>query len=162
MSHERLLFTSESVTAGHPDKLCDAISDAILDACLQQDPNARVACETVVKGTDETSSIILAGEITCAPPQIDYEAVARKTAADIGYTDHAFGMNAETCDVQLLISTQDILHLDEDAEPNLEYCYFVTANNSLINFSRPIIFATSKHLFLLTRDANFLSSIPSF
>jgi len=106
MSHESLLFTSESVTAGHPDKLCDAISDAILDACLHQDPNARVACETMVKGTDTGSTIILAGEITCALPQIDYEAVARKAAAAIGYTDHAFGMDAETCDVQLLISTQ--------------------------------------------------------
>ncbi len=106
MSHESLLFTSESVTAGHPDKLCDAISDAILDACIQQDPHARVACETMVKGTDVGSTIILAGEITCAPPQVDYEAVARKTAAEIGYTDHAFGMDAETCDVQLLITTQ--------------------------------------------------------
>ena len=106
MSHESLLFTSESVTAGHPDKLCDAISDAILDACLQQDSHARVACETMVKGTDTGSRIILAGEITCAPPKIDYEAVARKTAASIGYTDHAFGMDAETCEVELLISTQ--------------------------------------------------------
>lgn len=106
MSHESLLFTSESVTAGHPDKLCDAISDAILDACLAQDPHARVACETMVKGTETGSTIILAGEIKCAPPQIDYKSVARKTAAAIGYTDHAFGMDAETCDVQLLISTQ--------------------------------------------------------
>jgi len=103
---QRLLFTSESVTAGHPDKLCDAISDSILDACLSQDPAARVACETLVKGTDEGSHIVLAGEITCAPPQIDYEAVARAAAKSIGYTDHAFGMNADTCDVQVLISTQ--------------------------------------------------------
>ena len=106
MSQERLLFTSESVTAGHPDKLCDAISDAIVDACLSQDPHARVACETMVKGTDTNSTIILAGEITCAPPEIDYESVARKAALEIGYFDHAFGMDANSCDVQVLITTQ--------------------------------------------------------
>lgn len=106
MSHESLLFTSESVTAGHPDKLCDAISDAILDACIQQDPHARVACETMVKGTDTGSTIILAGEITVQGETPPYEKIARDTAASIGYTDQAFGMNANSCDVQLLITTQ--------------------------------------------------------
>ncbi|MEE2758545.1 MAG: methionine adenosyltransferase [Candidatus Thermoplasmatota archaeon] len=106
MSSERLLFTSESVTAGHPDKLCDAISDAILDACLEQDPNARVACETLVKGTEEGSSIVLAGEITCLPPEIDYISVARNTAKEIGYTNQAFGMDASLCDVHVMITTQ--------------------------------------------------------
>ena len=72
MSHERLLFTSESVTSGHPDKLCDAISDAILDACIEQDPGARVACETLVKGTEAHSHIVLAGEISIAGSQPDY------------------------------------------------------------------------------------------
>ena len=84
MSSERLLFTSESVTAGHPDKLCDAISDAILDACLTQDPNARVACETMVKGTEVDSKIILAGEITCTLPEIDFRC-GPKAAKSIGY-----------------------------------------------------------------------------
>ena len=106
MSHERLLFTSESVTSGHPDKLCDAISDAILDACLEQDPKARVACETMVKGTESDSTIILAGEIAVSGETPPYEQIARDTAASIGYTDQAFGMNAETCDVQVLITTQ--------------------------------------------------------
>ncbi|MDE0708515.1 MAG: methionine adenosyltransferase domain-containing protein, partial [Candidatus Poseidoniales archaeon] len=106
MSHESLLFTSESVTAGHPDKLCDAISDAILDACIQQDPHARVACETMVKGTDAGSTIILAGEITVEGETPAYEKIARDTAASIGYTDQAFGMDANSCDVQLLITTQ--------------------------------------------------------
>ena len=106
MSSERLLFTSESVTAGHPDKLCDAISDAILDACLSQDPNARVACETMVKGTEVDSKIILAGEITCALPEIDYASVARNAAESIGYTDQAFGMDAATCEVEVMITTQ--------------------------------------------------------
>ena len=106
MSSERLLFTSESVTAGHPDKLCDAISDAILDACLAQDPNARVACETLVKGTENNSKIVLAGEITCAQPEIDYTTVARNAAKSIGYTDQAFGMDAATCEVEVMITTQ--------------------------------------------------------
>ena len=102
MSHERLLFTSESVTSGHPDKLCDAISDAILDACLTQDPGARVACETLVKGMDADSHIVLAGEISIAGPEPDYEAIARSTAAAIGYTSQ----DANSCSVDVLISTQ--------------------------------------------------------
>ena len=106
MSSERLLFTSESVTAGHPDKLCDAISDAILDACLAQDPNARVACETLVKGTEENSKIVLAGEITCKPPKIDYSSVARNAAKSIGYNNQSFGMDAATCEVDVMITTQ--------------------------------------------------------
>ena len=106
MSHERLLFTSESVTSGHPDKLCDAISDAILDACLTQDPGARVACETLVKGMDADSHIVLAGEISIAGPEPDYEAIARSTAAAIGYTSQDVGMDANSCSVDMLISTQ--------------------------------------------------------
>ena len=106
MSHERLLFTSESVTSGHPDKLCDAISDAILDACLAQDPGARVACETLVKGMDADSHIVLAGEISIAGSEPDYEAIARSTAASIGYTSQDVGMDANSCSVDMLISTQ--------------------------------------------------------
>ena len=94
MSAYRHLFTSESVTDGHPDKLCDAISDAIVDACLQQDSSARVACETMVKSTGEKSAIILAGEITIAGAPPDYESIARKTAAAIGYTSTAAGLDA--------------------------------------------------------------------
>lgn len=103
---ERVLFTSESVTNGHPDKLCDAISDAILDACIAQDPQARVACETLVKGTDKDSVIILAGEITVAGDTPDYAGVARATAASIGYTSQDVGMDAATCDVEVRITTQ--------------------------------------------------------
>ena len=106
MSGECVLFSSESVTGGHPDKLCDAISDAVVDACIAQDPNARVACETLVKGTETTSTIILAGEITVAGTPPDFEAIARATAASIGYTDAAYGMDAATCDVQVYITTQ--------------------------------------------------------
>ena len=102
-------FTSESVASGHPDKVCDSISDAIVDACLTIDPNARVAVETLVKGTKGKSVIVLAGEVSLngAPP--DYEAIARGTAAAIGYTDHSIGMDAtspELCEVQAYITTQ--------------------------------------------------------
>ena len=110
------LFSSESVTAGHPDKLCDCISDAILDACLAVDPNARVAVETFVKGLDPYgrnlpySFIIIGGEITLAEGcSIDYEGIARQTAADIGYTSADVGMDAtnkEACEVTVLVSQQ--------------------------------------------------------
>ena len=104
------LFTSESVAAGHPDKVCDNISDAILDACLSLDPRARVAVETLVKGMDAGSHIVIGGEITIHGGHIiDYEAIARETASEIGYTNHDYGMSAndnESCKVQVLISTQ--------------------------------------------------------
>ena len=105
------LFTSESVAAGHPDKLCDAISDAIVDACLALDPQAKVAVETLVKGREDRSYIVLAGEVKLAagvsPP--DYTDIARKTAAAIGYTSHDIGMDAtseELCNVSELITSQ--------------------------------------------------------
>ena len=88
------LFTSESVSAGHPDKMCDQISDAILDAILEQDTNARVACETLVK----TGMVVLAGEITTSAI-IDYEKVVRDTVNDIGYTSSAIGFDGSSCAV---------------------------------------------------------------
>ena len=105
------LFTSESVAAGHPDKLCDAISDAIVDACLALDPKAKVAVETLVKGRQDRSYIVLAGEVKLAEgiKAPDYVAIARQTAADIGYVDHAIGMDAtseERCEVTQLITSQ--------------------------------------------------------
>ena len=78
------LFTSESVSAGHPDKLCDAISDSIVDACLRIDSSARVAVETLVKGMPEHALIVLAGEVTLNGKAPDYEAIARETAVRIG------------------------------------------------------------------------------
>jgi len=104
------LFTSESVSEGHPDKLCDKISDSILDACLRIDRDARVAVETMVKGMAEESYIIVGGEVTVSTDQnIDYESIARKAAAEIGYTSHEVGMDAtstEKCNVKVLISQQ--------------------------------------------------------
>ncbi|MBD51006.1 MAG: methionine adenosyltransferase [Euryarchaeota archaeon] len=110
------LFTSESVTSGHPDKLCDFISDSILDACLELDPNARVAVEVFVKGLDadknfdERSYIIIGGEITMNKEiDIDFEEIARNCAIEVGYTDVNVGMDAaddNSCKVILLISQQ--------------------------------------------------------
>ena len=89
------LFTSESVSEGHPDKLCDMISDSILDTCISVDPNARVAVETMVKGTDSGSHIFIGGEVTIASESlIDYEGIARETASEIGYSDHSVGMDS--------------------------------------------------------------------
>jgi len=109
MGNGSYVFTSESVTCGHPDKLCDGISDAVVDACLAQDPGARVACETLVKGTAIDSIIVLAGEITVAGDEPDYESIARTAAAAIGYTHQATGMdasNSATCEVLVNITTQ--------------------------------------------------------
>ena len=103
------LFSSESVTRGHPDKLCDTVSDAIVDACLAIDSNARVAVETCVKGKEDKGLIVLAGEVSLNGNVPDYEKVARDAAAAVGYTSHAIGMDATTSDyteVQVHITTQ--------------------------------------------------------
>jgi S-adenosylmethionine synthetase len=103
------LFTSESVSAGHPDKVCDAISDAIVDACLRIDPKSRVAVETMVKGKSDKAVIILAGEVSLSGNPPSYEQIARKTAVNIGYNSHEIGMDAtnpDLCEVQVHITTQ--------------------------------------------------------
>ncbi len=98
---EKLLFTSESVTEGHPDKICDKVSDAVLDAMLAQDPLSRVACETVTT----TGMILLMGEIT-TKAQVDIPAIVRETVKEIGYTDDAYGINGDTCSVFTSIDKQ--------------------------------------------------------
>src|SRR5471032_2734999 len=97
----RHLFTSESVTEGHPDKIADQISDAILDAILAQDPMSRVACETLVT----TGLAIVAGEIT-TKAAIDYQTVVRQTITEVGYTRGKFVFDAETCAVLSSIHSQ--------------------------------------------------------
>jgi len=91
---EKLLFTSESVTEGHPDKLCDAVSDAILDACMEQDPMSRVACETA----SCTGFVLVTGEIT-TKAQLDKPAIVRKTVDEFGYNDAKTGFDCHTCAV---------------------------------------------------------------
>jgi S-adenosylmethionine synthetase len=95
------LFTSESVTEGHPDKISDQISDAVLDAALAEDPMSRVACETLVT----TGLVVMAGEIT-TKAHIDYSRVARETIRDIGYTRGKFGFDCDTCSVLSAIDRQ--------------------------------------------------------
>jgi S-adenosylmethionine synthetase len=99
---EKLLFTSESVTEGHPDKLCDQISDAVLDAFLKADPEARVACETATT----TGLILVMGEITTSSEYVDIPAIARRTVRDIGYTRAKYGFDYETCGVLVSIKEQ--------------------------------------------------------
>lgn len=98
---EKRLFTSECVTEGHPDKVADAISDAILDACLRQDPASRVACETMVT----TNFCLICGEIT-TKAQVDYDAVARQTIREIGYIHPEDGFCADTVEILCKIHTQ--------------------------------------------------------
>ncbi len=99
----RRLFTSESVTEGHPDKICDQISDAILDAILAEDPNARVAAETSVT----TGLVLVAGEITTST-YVDIPKVVRETVREIGYTRAKYGFDAETCAVLTSIDEQSV------------------------------------------------------
>ena len=101
MNKGRYLFTSESVTEGHPDKVADQISDAVLDAALSQDPMSRVACETMVT----TGVAVVAGEIT-TKAIIDYQKVVRSTVESIGYTDASYGFDFKTCAVMACVDTQ--------------------------------------------------------
>tara|TARA_Y100000590_G_scaffold40205_1_gene42879 strand:+ start:2686 stop:3879 length:1194 start_codon:yes stop_codon:yes gene_type:complete len=97
----KFVFTSESVSEGHPDKVCDAISDAILDNLLSQDPQSRVACETLAT----TGTIVVSGEVT-SQGFVDVERVVRETLCEIGYTDKAYGMDAETVKVLSMLDKQ--------------------------------------------------------
>ncbi len=98
---EKRLFTSECVTCGHPDKIADVISDSILDACLAQDPNSRVACETTVT----TDFCLICGEIT-TKAVVDYAAIARQAIASIGYTNPGDGFDADTVEILCKVHTQ--------------------------------------------------------
>lgn len=98
---EKNLFTSESVSEGHPDKLCDQISDAILDECLRQDKYSRVACECFAT----TNLLVIGGEIT-TNAKVDYEAVARDVMRRIGYTSEDLGIDADTCEIKVVMDTQ--------------------------------------------------------
>ena len=98
---EKHLFTSESVTEGHPDKLCDAVSDAILDACIEQDPMSRVACETA----SCTGFVLITGEIT-TKANLDIAGIVRKTVNEIGYNSSTVGFDGNTCAVMVALDQQ--------------------------------------------------------
>ena len=120
MTSPRLLFTSESVTEGHPDKICDQVSDSVLDACLAQDPASRVACEAAVK----TGFILLLGEITTRA-SLNYDRLVREVITGIGYDSSAKGFDGNSCGVQVAIANQsdDIargVDLAADAAPLTE------------------------------------------
>ncbi len=100
-NRDRFLFTSESVTEGHPDKIADQISDSILDACLEQDPYSRVACETLTC----TGLVVIAGEIT-TKAYVDFQSLVRNTVAEIGYTHSEYGFDSNTCAVISTINKQ--------------------------------------------------------
>src|SRR5512143_574121 len=101
MNAPRLLFTSESVTEGHPDKLCDQVSDAVLDACLEQDPMSRVACETATK----TGFVVVMGEITTRA-FVNFDELVRKVVKEIGYDASEKGFDGNTCAVLSAIAAQ--------------------------------------------------------
>ena len=97
----KVLFTSESVSEGHPDKVADLVSDAVLDAMLEQDPASRVACETMVT----TGQVMVAGEVT-TKAYVDIPAIVRETIAGIGYMDAEYGFDARACGVLVALDTQ--------------------------------------------------------
>lgn len=112
----RFLFTSESVNEGHPDKLCDQVSDAILDACLAEDPNSKVACETCTK----TGMVMVFGEIS-TNTSVDYEKIIRETCRDIGYDDESKGLDYKTMKVVVAIDEQSpeiaqAVHINKNVE----------------------------------------------
>ncbi|MGH7884469.1 MAG: S-adenosylmethionine synthetase N-terminal domain-containing protein, partial [Thermodesulfobacteriota bacterium] len=103
MSLKNFIFTSESVTEGHPDKMADQISDSVLDAMLSQDPLSRVACETLIT----TGLVVVSGEIT-SKSVVNVPEVVRQTVRNIGYTESGMGFDADTCSVMVTLDKQSI------------------------------------------------------
>jgi S-adenosylmethionine synthetase len=102
------IFTSESVSEGHPDKVCDQVSDAVLDAYLKEDPESRVACETLVKN----NLVVIAGEIT-SKGSPDLESVVRKVINEIGYNDDILGFNGNTVNLKIILPNNLLILLKE-------------------------------------------------
>ncbi|WP_425378841.1 methionine adenosyltransferase [Spiroplasma endosymbiont of Polydrusus pterygomalis] len=160
MGKERILFTSESVSEGHPDKICDQISDAVLDACLKEDPLARVACECFIT----TNRVIIGGEIT-TKTKVDYAAVARKVLKEIGYNNAEWGIDWETCEIEVLIKTQstDIsIGVDKAGagDQGIMFGYATNESDNYMPLAISIAHALVKRATMLRKKGVFIGARP--
>ncbi|MFX4056895.1 MAG: methionine adenosyltransferase [Spiroplasma sp. hy2] len=160
MGKERILFTSESVSEGHPDKICDQISDAVLDACLKEDPLSRVACECFIT----TNRVIIGGEIT-TKAKVDYANVARKVLKEIGYNDAEWGIDWQTCEVEILVKTQspDIsLGVDKAGagDQGIMFGYATNESDNYMPLAISIAHALVKWASMLRKKGMFIGARP--
>ncbi|MFU0251983.1 methionine adenosyltransferase [Spiroplasma sp. Moj] len=160
MEKERILFTSESVSEGHPDKICDQISDAVLDACLKEDPLSRVACECFIT----TNRVIIGGEIT-TKAKVDYANVARKVLKEIGYNDAEWGIDWQTYEVEILVKTQspDIsLGVDKAGagDQGIMFGYATNESDNYMPLAISIAHALVKRASMLRKKRMFIGARP--
>jgi S-adenosylmethionine synthetase len=160
------LFTSESVSEGHPDKICDQISDAILDEALRIDKNSRVACEVFVA----KNFVLISGEITIDGPKPDYEKIARDIIREVGYTSDEFGFNADTCQVLIKTNTQspDIAqkvnrgNLEEQGagDQGIMFGYATTESEGLMPLAIVVAHKLMRVATRLRKEGKFVGSRP--